>query len=252
MRGETVSLPRVLVVRSGSNPFASIGESAGIEVVERVSHRIEDVAPLAPPPTTPPDLIGFTSQVAVERLGDPRLGWLLAAARGVSRVAAVGPATDRALKRLGIAPHWVGGGSAEALLEALPGRLEGWRVLLPCGEDAATDLPEELRRRGARADRVVVYRKIEQPRDEELEREILERPFAAFCATSPSAAGWLFEGLSEAAAERLRRTSAVVLGRFTRRFLEARGVDRIAMTPEARFAAALALLETLATAGSSA
>jgi uroporphyrinogen-III synthase len=247
-----VSLPRVLVVRSGANPFATLGEGAGVEVVEKVSHRIEDVSPPEHGATEPPDLVAFTSQVAVERLDDPRLSWLLEAAQGGARTAAVGSATADALKRRGIDPRWVAEGSAEALLDALPGRMEGWRVLLPCGEDAAADLPEGMRRRGARVERIVVYRKVAQARDVELEREILERPFAAFCATSPSAAGWLFEGLSEAASEQLRRTPAVVLGRFTRRFLESRGVDRIAVTAQARFSSALGLLETLATASSSA
>ncbi|MGE5275941.1 MAG: uroporphyrinogen-III synthase [Acidobacteriota bacterium] len=241
--------PRVLIVRSGANPFASVGDSAAVDVVEKVSHSIEAVAPPERAEPGSADLAVFTSQVAVERVAaDPRLAWLLQATRRASRVAAVGPATAEALRARGIRPHVVGTGSSERLLEQLPTRLDGWRVILPCGEDAPRDLAEGLRLRGAHVDRFDVYRKVARARDAGLESEILERPFSAFCATSPSAAEWLFEGLAESAAERLRSTPAVVLGRFTRRFLEARGVGRIFVTPDARFASALSLLEELATA----
>ena len=80
-------------------------------------------------------------------------------------------------------------------------------------------------------------------------REIVERPFAAFCATAPSAAQWLFEGLGPEAEARLRATPAVVLGMSTLRWLDARGVTRIEVAPEASFAAAAQRLEALATAG---
>ena len=241
--------PRVLVVRSGANPFASVGESTAVDVVEKVSHSIEPVTPPKPGGPGIADLAVFTSQVAVERVAaDPSLDWLLQATRRASRVAAVGPATADALRARRIESTVVGAGSSERLLEQLPTRLNGWRVLLPCGEDAPTDLAEGLRLRGAHVDRFVVYRKVARARDAGLEREILERPFSAFCATSPSAADWLFEGLAESAAERLRTTPAVALGRFTRRFLETRGVGRILVTPDARFASALRLLEELATA----
>jgi uroporphyrinogen-III synthase len=52
--------------------------------------------------------------------------------------------------------------------------------------------------------------------------------------------------MGEAAAAKLRETPAVVLGRFTRRLLEAHGVRRIEVTAEARFSEAIALLEHLA------
>jgi uroporphyrinogen-III synthase len=243
-----LSRPRVLVVRSGANPFVSLDGSAAVEVVERVSHSIEPVEPPEEEFVAPADLAIFTSQVAVERVtGDPRLLSQFSQATSGARLAAVGPVTAEALRRHGIEPALVAAGSGEALLELLPERLEGCRVLFPCGEDAAPELPDGLRRRGASVRRAVVYRKVPRHRDAALEREILERPFAAFCATSPSAAQWLFEGLGESAADRLRATPAVVLGRFTRRFLEARGVGRISVAGEQRFSSALSLLEELAT-----
>ncbi len=239
--------PRALVVRSGANPFLSLGGSSRIEIVEKVSHSIAPVQADAAVLDSPADLAVLTSQVAVERLfSDSRLAALFGKALEGGRIAAVGTATDGALRQRGISPAIAADGSAESLLERLPADLSGWRVILPCGEDASPELPQGLRSRGAQVAILTLYRKVANPRDQELEHEIVERPFAAFCTTSPSAARWLFAGLGEPAAARLRRTPAVVLGRFTRRFLESHGVERIAVTDEARFSAAVRLLETLA------
>ena len=243
-----MSESRVLVVRSGANPFLSIGKSSAVEVVERSSHAIEKVEVPAERAEGRPDLILFTSQVAVERVAtDPRLGFLLAAAGKGARLAAVGSVTAEALAEHGLPPRITAAGSAEALLEKLPRNLAGRKVVFPCGDDAAEELPAELRARGARVERIVVYRKIPRPHDPELDREILEEPFAAFCTTSPSAVRWLFEGLSPEAGARLRQTDAVVLGPTTRRYLEELGVQRIAITPTPSFSEALRLLEYLAT-----
>lgn len=241
--------PRALVVRSGANPFLSLAASPRIGIVEKVSHSIEPVEPDTGALQTPADFIVFTSQVAVERaLGDSRLAPLFGLAASGARVVAVGSATEEALAARSVAADLVAGGSAESVLERLPAGLEGKRVLLPCGEDAAVELPEQLHSRGAHVVRLVLYRKVPRPPDPDLEREILEKPFAAFCTTSPSAARWLFAGLGPAAVARLRETPAVVLGRFTRRFLESHGVARIRVTEEARFSEAVRLLEELAAA----
>jgi uroporphyrinogen III methyltransferase/synthase len=239
--------PRVLVIRSGANPFLRVGESETVEVVEHSSHEIRPVAPPVGSVAGPANLCAFTSQVAVERVArDAELrASILEATRG-GRIAAVGSATEGALRARGIEPDLVAGGSVEDLLEALPRRLDGWTVLLPCGEDAAAELPEELHARGAHVSRIVVYRKAPLPRPAGLEREIRDGAYAAFCTTSPAAARWLFDGLDPDAAERLKQTPAVVLGRFTRRSLEAHGVERIAVAPEPRFESALKLLEQLA------
>ncbi len=167
---------------------------------------------------------------------------------GGGQVVAVGSATGASLRERGVPPAIVAAGSGEAILARLPPDLDGRRVLLPGGEDAATRLPEALVARGARVTRLDVYRKVPAPADSGLDREILKRPFAAFCATSPAAAAWLFAGRAQPAAERLRETPAVVLGPSTRRSLEALQVSRICTTPEPRFPAAAALLSLLATA----
>jgi uroporphyrinogen III methyltransferase / synthase len=244
-----VSLPRALVVRSGANPFASFAGSSRIEILERSSHSIEPVETDRALLESRADFAIFTSQVAVESLFADESGASLfrtATAGGI--VVAVGPVTGEALRAKSVVVGFVAAGSGESVLERLPEDLSGRRVLLPCGEDASPELPERLHSRGAHVDRLVLYRKVARPRDRGLEREILERPFAAFCTTSPSAARWLFAGLGEAATRRLQSTPAVVLGRFTRRFLESHGVSRIEVTEEARFAEAVAVLEALATA----
>lgn len=244
-----MSLPRALVVRSGANPFISLAPSAHIEILEKSSHSIEPIEPDDVLLEAPAEFAIFTSQVAVERLfADASRASLFRAAMVGGSVVAVGPVTAEALAVRGIRSNLVAGGSAESILERLPRDLSGRRFLLPCGEDANPELAERLGSRGAHPARLILYRKVPKPRDPDLEREILERPFAAFCTTSPSAARWLFEGLGEAATQRLQATPAVVLGRFTRRFLESHGVSRIEVTGEARFAEAVALLETLATA----
>ncbi len=244
-----MSLPRALVVRSGANPFLSLVPSVRIEILEKSSHSIQQIEPDDVLLEAPAEFAIVTSQVAVERLfADPTRASLFRAAMAGGSVVAVGPVTAEALAARGIRSNIVAGGSAENVLERLPRDLSGRRFLLPCGEDANPELAECLGSRGAHLARLVLYRKVPRPRDPGLEREILERPFAAFCTTSPSAARWLLEGLGDAATRRLQVTPAVVLGRFTRRFLESHGVSRIEVTGEARFAEAVALLETLATA----
>lgn len=238
--------PRVLVVRSGENALPFSPEIADLEVVEKISHLI---VPLAPPVDLldePADLAVFTSQIAVRRLTEePTLRARFAESIRKGQIAAVGPATAEALARNGFPPAIVARGSAENVLEKLPARLDGLRVLLPRGEDASEELPEGLIHRGARVAPMVLYRKVPRPGDPVISREILEAPFAAFCATSPAAARWLLEGLSAAALGKLRKTPAVVLGRFTARFLDSHGVEHIEISPEATFSAAAEVLAAL-------
>ena len=245
-----MTAPRVLVVRSGANPFAKMSVGSGVELVERSSHTIVPVAVAASALSHPSQFVIFTSQVSVERvLGDASLAAAVRGAAKGGRVVAVGEATAAALAHHGMPAELVAGGSAEAILASLPHHLEGATVLLPCGDDGAVEMDEALRSRGARVERVVVYRKVPVPTDPALSDQIEREPFAAFCTTSPSAARWLFGSVSDAAARRLRATPAVVLGRFTRRYLESHGVERIHLSDSPRFDAAARLLERLATSG---
>ncbi len=245
--------PRALVVRSGFMPgvaFPRPRDPEALELVETLSHSVVPLSPDLEPLREPADLAVFTSQIAAGLLlDDPERLALFLESLSRGRVAAVGEVTAGTLREKGVHPAIVAGGSGGSVLDLLPGRLDGWRVLLPCGADATADLPEGLRRRGARLAPLVLYRKDPTPRDPELDREIIERPFAAFATTSPSAAMWLFAGASAAASDRLRATPAVVLGRFTARYLENHGVARVEIAAEPTFSSVLDSLEALAAEG---
>jgi uroporphyrinogen III methyltransferase/synthase len=239
---------RALVVRSGENPFPFAPVPLSVEIVERVSHSIEPLREGVEQLDLPADLAIFTSQVAVRRLSEERgLMDLFRKAISRGRIAAVGAATAAALGKEGLAVAIVAAGSSESVLEDLPRHLEGQRVLLPRGQDASEELPAGLAQRGAHVLPIVLYRKVLRPRDGNFDLEIVERPFAAFCATSPAAARWLFEGIGAAPLERLRAIPAVTLGRFTARFLASRGIARVEISPEANFTSAARLLLALAT-----
>lgn len=239
--------PRALVVRSGERSVLEAGAPAGIEVVERVSHTIEAVEPPTGALAAPAALAVFTSRSGVTHGLSGPSGAALRRCLAGARVVAVGRATAGALEAAGLPPSVVAGGSAEAVLTAIPSALRGVRVLLPCGDDASPELAEALRRRGAEVVRCVVYRKRPHPPDAALGAEIVDRPFAAYCATSPAAARWLFGSAGPRGVERLKATPAVALGPSTRAWLAEHGVEQIAVTEEAGFGPALDLLETLAT-----
>jgi uroporphyrinogen-III synthase len=236
---------RALVVRSGENAFSFASKDSSVEIVERISHSIVPLREGIDRVGRTADLAIFTSQIAVRRLVEEQ-ELFVRFQSSVARIAAVGRATAAALERVGLTPTLVASGSAESVLEQLPPRLQGQRILLPRGQDASEELPAGLARRGADVVPIVLYRKVLRPRDEDFDREILERPFGAFCATSPGAARWLFRGIDSGPLDRLRATPAVALGRFTARFLASHGVARVEIAPQASFAAAAQLLVMLA------
>ena len=100
--------------------------------------------------------LAFTSANAVRALVDAAGGRLPAGLR----VAAVGEATSRALRRRGLEPALVttGGGAALAaeLAAVDPG---GGRVLLPAAADARPETADLLRESGYRVEVVVAYEK---------------------------------------------------------------------------------------------
>ncbi len=244
---------RILVVRSGERPFSDWGERPNAEIVERESHVVETTVVSVDALKPPFDLAVFTSQLAVERLLTP--GELEAAFQsGLSgaRVAAVGPGTAGALRQRGVEPGLVAASSVESILAALPGSLEGWRVLWPCGEDASDALPQELSRRGAKVERLVLYRKRPRPADVELLRGIREDPFIAFCITSPAAGEWLLAGAPREAIGALQAIPGVVLGPSSRRFLEGRGFTDVRTCSPGTYARAAAMLAHLAAGRASA
>jgi uroporphyrinogen-III synthase len=212
---------RLLVVRSGERPFPS-ERIPELEVVERQSHSIETLP--AEPVSGPFDLAIFTSRLAADRFlaRDDLLSTL------PGRVLAVGSATaERFRSGLSVEVE-EGGGSVRRMLRKLPPNLSGTRVLVPHGEDADPELARELEGRGAEVVSLLLYRKVALPYDPDLDSSITASPsLVAFCATSPSAAGWLLDGAGEAARARLTRTIAIALGDATRNALSARRVTRV-------------------------
>jgi uroporphyrinogen-III synthase len=212
--------PRFLVVRSGERPFPS-ELVPQLEVVERVSHSIETLAPGSVRGSF--DLAIFTSRPAADRFlaRDDLLSTL------PGRVLAVGPATAERFRSGLSVDVEEGGGSVRRMLQKLPRNLSNTRVLLPRGEDADPELERELADRGAEVVSLVLYRKVALPYDRELDQSIATALLVAFCATSPSAARWLLDGAGQAASARLTRTIAIALGQATRNVLSARRVARV-------------------------
>ncbi len=79
-------------------------------------------------------------------------------------VATVGHATDQALKDEGLPVDYVSKGhTAESLARELGDRLAGESVFLPRGSRGDDDLPNALRRAGARVSEAVAYRTLAPP-----------------------------------------------------------------------------------------
>jgi uroporphyrinogen III methyltransferase/synthase len=98
----------------------------------------------------------FTSANAIEQFMD-RMG----ERRPSIPLAVVGSATAAKLEEWGLKAALVPKEfRAEGLLEAFPQNLVGTRILFPRAEVAREMLPEELRRRGASVDVVIVYRTV--------------------------------------------------------------------------------------------
>jgi len=132
----------------------------------------------------------FTSMNAVERFF-ARMARADKDARhlyGV-RVAAVGPATARALERHGVIADFVpathvGEGVLEGLRERGAG--EGTRVLFPRALEAREVLPEGLRKRGVRVDVVPAYQTVTGPGDPAVLERLRAGEADAVTFTSPS------------------------------------------------------------------
>ena len=142
-----------------------------------------------------------------------------------------------------------GGGSARRILEMLPPDLSGSRILLPRGEDASDELAREIARRGGDVVPLTLYRKAARAYDPAVDALVRDAGVAVFCATSPAAARWLFEGASREVQDLLRRTAAVALGESTREDLVGRGVLRVEIAGTPTFESAARLAVSLAGRG---
>jgi uroporphyrinogen III methyltransferase/synthase len=189
----------VVVTRTGPRARGLIG------ALRRVGAEVIDV-PLTEQ-TDPPDggadlhaaaaeidryrWVVFTSVNAVTRfmaeLRDAR-------SLGATNVAAVGPATADALRRLGVEPdlipaeHWANGLVAEFPAHD-PAAPDG-EVLFPCADQAPATIPDGLSQKGWDVRRVEAYRTVALPSPDRDELEKLARADAVIFTAGSSAAAY--------------------------------------------------------------
>jgi hydroxymethylbilane synthase len=173
--------------------------------------------------------VAFTSMNAVSALADRMAALGVALPSGV-RVAAVGPGTAAVVaRRLQRPADFVPATpSADALGASLPD-VEGRSVLFPCGDLARDDLVERLGRRGARVDRVVVYRTVEGEGVAALREQLRAGALDVLIFASPSSIAPVAEAVADAPA----RPILVCVGPTTARYARSVGLepDVVAATP---------------------
>lgn len=111
------------------------------------------------------------------------------------RVAAVGGATALALRELLRVPDFVPRAHDAAALADTLDVTEGGAVLFPCGDLALPAVPARLASRGARVERVVVYRTMRGDGAEIVARELADRELDAVLFASPSAVAHVVDAL---------------------------------------------------------
>jgi len=166
MTAEPRSAPRVVITRAAhqAGELGAAFEAAGAEVAYLPLLEVRspaDPAPLerAVAGVASFDRLVFTSSNAVDAFL-PRVAGK-GGAKALPPVAAVGPATSRALRAFGVEPALEatesrGAGLAAELLRHLE---PGARVLVPQAEDARPELAAALRRGGCRVTAVTAYGK---------------------------------------------------------------------------------------------
>jgi uroporphyrinogen III methyltransferase/synthase len=176
--------------------------------------------------------VAFTSANGVERT------WAAlvasghdARAFGSARLAAIGPATARALDQHGlradiVAKEFRGERLAEELLEAVLASGESQRVLIPRAARAREVLPEALRAAGCKVDVVAAYETHPPPRETVLNlvRELEVGHVDAVTFTSSSTVDNLCDLLGPRAAELLGSGRIASIGPVTTDTARARGL----------------------------
>jgi uroporphyrinogen-III synthase len=196
------------------------------------------------------DWLFLTSQNAVRALVDRSLALGLcfsSLSQGVS-VAAVGPTTAEAAKEAGLSiTHTATKHQGMALAEELSTQIEGKHVLLPRSDRANPDLPESLRRMGARVTEVVAYRTISETESAKGSYVRISHP-QAILFFSPSAVRAFLE--KEQGAELLRsiselskRIAIVAIGPVTAAALREAGVEKILQSTDATIPSVVGTLE---------
>lgn len=146
---------------------------------------------------------------------------------GAVRVAAVGRATEEALRSAGWRVEVTGEGDARDLVEAMSGAfdLRGARVLFPAASLAGSVLEDGLRGFGASVARVEAYRTVISPPDAARVRSDLAAGVDAVAFASPSAVAALKEALGNAWPHALEGVGLASIGPSTARALVEGGLD---------------------------
>jgi uroporphyrinogen III methyltransferase / synthase len=184
MQGVTIAVTRA---RTQASRLAERLRELGADVVIAPVIRTQTL-PGPVPELDSYDLICFTSPTGVEalfeRLYDAGLDARAFPSRTQAKVAAIGPATARALRKRGIQcdvmPALAVG---EALAEALAG-VEVKRALVPRAREARDVVPEALRARGAEVDVVPVYETVIELLDTEQLAAVAAADFITFTSAS--------------------------------------------------------------------
>lgn len=142
-----------------------------------------------------------------------------------ARVAAIGPATARALREVGVQPDFV---PAEYVAEAITagiGEVAGLRLLLPRADIAREALAIDLRRKGAVVDEIAAYRTVTQPLDQQMiERVIAKRPDVVTFTSSSTVRGLLAALSGVNVAEALRGVAVACIGPITAKTVREAGL----------------------------
>lgn len=177
------------------------------------------------------DWLVFTSvngvRAVAERLATLGRDW---STRGLARVAAIGPATARALEERGVHVALVPDEYvAEGILDGL-GNVAGQRLLLARADIARPALADGLRLRGAEVDEIAAYRTIIQPPEPDVIRRALlsDDPVDAITFTSSSTARGLLRGLEALGLDprvTLRGVALAAIGPITAATLREAGLE---------------------------
>jgi uroporphyrinogen III methyltransferase / synthase len=199
--------------------------------------------------------VAFTSVNGVERIWDAlRTGGGDARAFAGARLAAIGPATARALERHGLAPDVVakefrGEGLASEMIEALErsgGHPRSRHVLLARAARARDALPQALQGAGCTVDVVAAYETRPPPAEAlaSLLRELDARRVDVVTFTSSSTVDHLCDWLGVRAVELLAPARVACIGPVTAETARHRGLRVDVVAPEYTVPGLVRALET--------
>lgn len=159
------------------------------------------------------------------------------------RWAAVGPATERALREAGLGPVVRPPRALTVAVADVLGEVAGRRILLPRSNLASPDLPAVLRERGAQVDEVVAYLAVEGPdSSREPLRSALDGGVDVVVFTSGSTVRG-FARLVDDAPARLAGVAVACIGPVTASAARALGMEPAVVAAEHTSAGLLAVLE---------